>query len=109
MSDAPYKQLVAIAEREYDMVLQDDVEALERLAVERDAIVASLPDSPPASARPMLIEAARIQALTTAALHAARTRVAAEMAGLQRTSQTAAGYGRATGTAPRGSTITVAA
>jgi hypothetical protein len=109
VSDAPYRELLAFAEREHELVLQEDVAALELLATARDALVASLPDVPPPSARPLLVEADRIQALTTEALQAARTRVAGEMAALERTSLTAAGYSRATGAPRDGQTITFAA
>jgi HEAT repeat protein len=109
VTDEPYTQLVALAEREHGLTLRGDFETLERLAAQRDALIAALPETPPASARPALIEAARIQALTTAALNDARTRLAAEMAITERGRQTAAGYSRAVGSAPRGGTITVAA
>ena len=109
MTDAPYAMLVELASREYELVMQDDFEGLEHLAAERDAIVALLPQSPPETARPALVECARIQAQTTAALHHARARVAADMAGIERGRETAAGYGRATGAAPARGTITVAA
>jgi hypothetical protein len=109
VTDAPYTRLLELATREYELVMQDDFEGLEQVAAEREAIVTHLPATPPESAKPALVESARIQALTTAALHGARTRLAAEMAGLERGRETAAGYGRATGTAPARGTITVAA
>ena len=109
MTDAPYNRLVELATREHELVMQDDFEGLEQVAAERDAIVAVLPSTAPESAKPALVECARIQAQTTAVLQLARTRVAGEMAGLERGRETAAGYGRATGAAPARGTITVAA
>ena len=109
MTDASYNRLVEFARREHELVLQDDFHGLEQLAAQRAALIATLPAKAPESAKPALIEAARIQAQTTAALNHARTRLAGEMAGLERGRQTAAGYGRATASAPARGTITVAA
>jgi uncharacterized protein YPO0396 len=109
VSAAPYKQLLALTEREYQHAVDGNLDAIARVVAERDALIATLPATAPESARPALIEAARIQAQTTAVLDAARRGLSAEMATLERTSQTAAGYGRATGVEPRRGTITVAA
>jgi hypothetical protein len=105
----PYARLVELAERELALATQDDIDELLRVAAEREALIATLPDRAPESAHPALIDAARFQAQTTAILTAARARVSAEMGDMERGRQTAAGYGRASGTAPRQSTITVAA
>jgi uncharacterized protein YPO0396 len=109
LSDGSYPELVALAQSEHELVLRSDFEALERLSARRDALIATLPATAPASARPALTEAARIQALTTAILEEARTRLSAEFVALDRGRQTAAGYGRASGTVPHRGTITVAA
>jgi hypothetical protein len=109
VTDDPYQLLVALAEREHALVLGGDFDALDDLATQRDGVVAGLPEEPPASARPALTEAARIQAQTTAALEQARTRVAAQLAALDRGLATATGYSRAAGTDPRQSTITLTA
>jgi hypothetical protein len=105
----PYTQLVALARREREHALQDDLDGLEQVAAERDALIAILPESAPESAKPALLDAARIQAQTTAALIEARARVSAEMGAVERGRAGAAGYSRASGAAPRGGTITVAA
>lgn len=109
MTDAPYARLLELASREYELVVQADFEGLERLAAEREALIALLPNTPPETAKPALLECARIQAQTTAALNDARIRVAAEMAETQRGRATAEGYSRASGAAPVRGTITVAA
>ncbi len=109
MTDSQYTRLVELANREYELVMQDDFEGLERLYAERQALIARLPNAAPESAKPALVECARIQARTTAALQQARTRVAAEMAETQRGRATAEGYSRASGSAPPRGTITVAA
>jgi hypothetical protein len=105
----PYTVLVDLARREQEHALQDDLDGLEHVASERDALIAALPDSAPDSAKPALLEAARIQAQTTAVLMEARTRVAAAIGGVERGRATAAGYRAAAGSAPRRGTITVAA
>jgi hypothetical protein len=109
VTDERYKRLVTLAAREHELVVQEDFEALERLWADRDALIATLPAAAPASARPALIEAARIQASTTTELQRARARVAAELSSLDRGRDTARGYERASGSAPRVGTITVAA
>jgi hypothetical protein len=105
----PYTVLVDLARREQEHALQDDLDGLEHVAAERDALIAALPDSAPDSAKPALLEAARIQAQTTAVLMEGRARLSAEMGDMERGRVTAAGYSRASGAAPRRSTITVAA
>ena len=109
MIPAPYQRLVALAEREHDLSLQGDVEALALLDTERNELIASLPATPPPAARPALVAAARIQAQTTAALQDARSRLAGELAALDRGRATARGYERAAGGAAVRGTITVAA
>jgi hypothetical protein len=105
----PYTQLVDLARREHEYALQHDLDGLERVGAERDALIATLPERAPESAKPALVDAAHIQAQTTALLIAGRGRLAAEMGDMERGRATAAGYTRASGAAPRQSTITVAA
>ena len=109
MTHDPYTRLVDLARREHESALQDDLEGLEQVARERDALIATLPESAPESAKPALLDAARIQGHTTAVLTAARSRLAAEMGEMERGRATAAGYSRAAGGPPRRGTITVAA
>lgn len=91
---SPYDRLLTLAKLERELAQQEDFEGLERLDEERRGIVASLPHSPPVAARPLIEAMARIQAETTAVLHEARARVAAEMGSLDRRGDTARGYGR---------------
>jgi hypothetical protein len=109
VSADPYARLVALAQSEHELVLRGDFDSLERIDVERTALVASLPPAPPPAARPLLTAAAEIQARTTAALEEVRANLATELAGLQRGRETARGYGRAAGSSPQRSTITIAA
>ena len=90
----PYQRLLTLAKLEHELALQGDLEGMERLDVERRALVASLPDKPPAAAKPLLVEMARIQAATTAALAEARKRIADEMGDVEKTGETARSYGR---------------
>ena len=71
MTTDPYSALVALAERERDLVGAQRFEELEALIAERAALVATLPERAPASARPALERAATLQLATTAALRAA--------------------------------------
>jgi hypothetical protein len=105
----PYTRLVDLARREHEHALQDDLDGLEQVAAERDALIATLPESAPESAKPALLDAARIQAQTTAALIEACARVSAAMGDMERGRATAAGYSRAAGASERRGTITVAA
>jgi hypothetical protein len=104
-----YARLVDFARREYELVMQEDFEALAELADEREAIVAALPATAPESAKPFLLECAQIQARTTAALHEARARTARELGAADRERATVEGYSRASAGAPPRGTITVAA
>ena len=103
----PYERLLTLAKREFELAVTEDLGALESLDAERRSIVATLPARAPEAARPFIVEMARIQAQTTAALHEARARVAAEMGSLDRREQTARGYGRQA--TPQRGTFTAAA
>ena len=104
---ALYQRLLTLAKLEHELALQGDLEAMERLDSERRAIVAGLPDKPPAEAKPALVEMARVQAETTRVLTEAKRELAAEMGEVDRTEQTARGYGRQA--TPQRGTFTAAA
>ena len=82
MSGDPYAALVALAEREYSLVLAGEAEELAAVAAERAALVERLPAQAPASARPALERAAGLQLATTAALRAARAEARRQMAAM---------------------------
>ena len=88
----PYQRLVTLAELEHELALQGDFDGLERLDAERRLIVASLPEKPPAAAKPALVEMAQLQAATTAVLQDARSG-RGELGAHDRREQTARGYG----------------
>jgi hypothetical protein len=102
-----YQRLLTLAKLEHELALQGDLESMERLDAERRAIVAGLPDKPPAEAKPALVEMARIQAETTAVLVEAKKAIATEMGETEKTGETARGYGRQA--TPQRGTFTAAA
>jgi hypothetical protein len=67
----PYAQLAAMAEAERDLALAGRYDELAAVQARRAALVAALPDHPPAAAEPHLRRAAAAQAQATAALGAA--------------------------------------
>ena len=64
----PYDALAELAERELELVGAGAVDELPELRARRDALVAGLPPSPPAAARPSLERAVAIQNRVTIAL-----------------------------------------
>lgn len=78
---AGYDCLVALAERELELVQSGAVEALPELWDERRRLVSELPPVPPADARSWLERAADLQGRTTALLE---ERLAATGADLRR-------------------------
>jgi hypothetical protein len=59
-----YERLVALGEKELELVRTGDYEALEQLGAEREALVATLPTHPPVEARAALQRAAALQSQT---------------------------------------------
>jgi hypothetical protein len=60
-----YDALATLAERELELVSAGSLDELAALYDRRDAVVATLPPTPPPSARPALERAATLQALVT--------------------------------------------
>jgi hypothetical protein len=65
---SPYDALADIAQRELELVSAGAVDRLSELHAQRHAIVATLPTTPPATARPALERAADLHARVTALL-----------------------------------------
>lgn len=63
-----YDALAELAERELELVSAGEIEGLTALREQRTALVATLPPTPPAAARPALERAAALQARVTEAL-----------------------------------------
>jgi hypothetical protein len=90
----PYQRLLTLAKLEHELAVQGDLEGLERLDAERRSLVAGLPAKPPASAKAVLAEMARVQAETTRVLSEARAKIASEMGEVDRVGETAKSYGK---------------
>jgi hypothetical protein len=88
----PYAELAALAERELELVSAGAYDGLPALQAERDALVASLPESPPAAARDSLERAARLQQQVSAALSAAIGDVGGEIERVGRGRTAVRGY-----------------
>jgi hypothetical protein len=80
---APYVALVALAEREWSLVVAGAWEQLPDLVAERDALVAGLGPVAPPEAAPYLQRLVELQTLTSAALTAGRAAGAEELARLR--------------------------
>jgi hypothetical protein len=89
---APYESLARMIERELELICTHDQEALAALRAERDALMASLPDTPPTSARPALQRAALMNKRLEIEILRLREALVLEAANLQRVSRTARGY-----------------
>ena len=92
----PYAALVTLAERELELASTGSLEELAELQRERNALVASLPATPPASARPALGRAASLQAQVTDVLSTALGAIGGEIERLDRGRTALRGYAPAT-------------
>jgi hypothetical protein len=90
----PYAALVGLAEREHELVTAGRYDELDALAAEREALIRTLPDTPPAWSRPALERAASLQRATTAALRAARDELRRQMIGLEERHRAVRAYAR---------------
>jgi hypothetical protein len=93
---APYERLAELAERELAIVCAFEPRRIEELLAvieERDALVATLPERPPAVARLPLARAAALQQRTTATLTRLRGELGRALGELDRTRRAAHGYG----------------
>ncbi len=89
---APYESLARMIERELELICTRDQDALAVLRAERDALIASLPNTPPACARPALQRAALMNKRLEIEILRLREELVLEAANLQRVSRTARGY-----------------
>lgn len=89
---APYETLARIAERELELLGAGRLHELVDLAAERDALLATLPPTPPASARPALERAALIQKRVTMEITRRREAIVLELAQLEQVRRVARGY-----------------
>ena len=89
---APYESLARMIERELELICTRDQDALAVLRAERDALIASLPNTPPACARPALQRAALMNKRLEIEILRLREALVLEAANIQRVSRTARGY-----------------
>jgi hypothetical protein len=89
---SPYAALVALAERERDLVAEGAFDRLEPLAAERAALIATFPPQAPPSARPALERAASLQMATSAALSAAVAETRQRLGAMDRTHHAVRAY-----------------
>ena len=92
MTSGPYEALVALAQRERDLVDEGAFERLEALADERTRLIATLPPQAPLSALPALERAAALQQATTAALRAAVAETRQRMGAMDRSHHVVRAY-----------------
>jgi len=92
---APYLRLVALARKEAGLIAAGRIDELEELNAERDALVATLPASPPPEARPALQEAHRLVVLSATALSTALERAGCELSRVGTNRRAAAAYASA--------------
>jgi hypothetical protein len=97
LSLAPYEALVALAERERELVFDARWSELSDLLARRADVIAALPATDPAAARPLLERALAAHAQAHAAMRAARANLLAELGGAGHARSAAAGYGAAAG------------
>jgi hypothetical protein len=79
-----YAELVALAERELELVHAERFESLDAIRARRAELVSVLPPSPPEEALPLLQQAAAMQARTEDALERSLTHVTAELQAVRR-------------------------
>jgi hypothetical protein len=88
----PYTAILEFAERELELARDGRIEDLRSLAPEWDALTASLPAHPPASARTPLERAAALHERTSATLLCLREALMCDLRTTARASRAAHGY-----------------
>lgn len=89
----PYARLVELARTEAELVARNAYEELAPIAQEREAIVAALPDRPPAAAGPMLAEAQAVVGATQATMATDIAATDRALGAIDSGRRVAAGYG----------------
>jgi len=87
-----YARLLTLARLERELVVAGDWDALEAIGGERAELRDTLPERPPAGARPLLEEAARIVATTAGLIESRIEDARDELVGLRRGRTALAGY-----------------
>jgi hypothetical protein len=89
---APYERLVESFERELELVEDGRLDEVAQLAADRDALIASLPAMPPASARPALERAQLLSKRVMVEILRRRDVVLADLGRVAQGDRTARGY-----------------
>jgi hypothetical protein len=89
---APYEQLAESYEHELELLGSGRLEELAEVSAARAALIASLPETPPAGARPGLERAALVHERVMIEIVRCRDAVLVELAQVDRGRRTARGY-----------------
>jgi hypothetical protein len=89
---APYERLADSFERELELVGEGRLDEVAQLAADRDALIASLPAAPPASARPALERAQLMSKRVAIEIVRRRDAIVAELGRVAQADRTARGY-----------------
>ena len=87
-----YDQLLVLARREAGLIATGRLDELDELNRERDALVATLPATPPPHARAALVEAHRLVSLSASVLASAVERAGTELGRVGTNRRAAAAY-----------------
>ena len=91
-SPTPYERIAESYERELELVGEGRLDEVGELAADRDALNATLPATPPASARPALERAQLISKRVMIEIVRCRDAVVAELGRVAQADRTARGY-----------------
>jgi hypothetical protein len=89
---APYETLARILERELEVLGSGELDALDELSAQRDALIGSLPAVPPACARPALERAVLTHKRVQIEIIRRREAIVLELAQAERVRRVANGY-----------------
>jgi hypothetical protein len=92
MSAESYRELVELAQREFELVRRQAYDDLPSVWSERDALIAQLPEAAPAEARAALERAAQVQTSTTELLQERSSATGAELRHLSQGRTAMRGY-----------------
>lgn len=90
----PYEALAELAERELELAGLGRYEDVLALGIERDALIATLPASPPAHARAVLARTALTQERVSIELLRGRAQILFGLQRIEQVRRVARGYGR---------------
>lgn len=101
----PYRRLLELSERELECAGAGRLDALPEIAAERKALIASLPATPPASARQVLVQATLTQTRVTMELQRGREQALFSLRRVLQARRAARGYYHSAEHAPTASRV----